>query len=488
MSTLPARLSRRQLGKLALGTAAAAAIPANADIPRANAAEFATTHSFPQGFLWGTATAAYQVEGAPTADGRGPSIWDTFSHTPGRVEHNDTGDVADDEFHRYAEDIALLQELGVKTYRFSVSWSRIFPTGMGAPNPKGLAYYERLVAALRKAEIEPYCTLFHWDLPQTLEDKGGWQNRDTAERFAEYAAYASTRLSNAGVKHFMTVNEMRTFCELGYKTGTHAPGLKVGPKALAQINHHAVLAHGLGVQAVRAHAARGTLVGLADNPIATVPVLNDEANVAAAKTAFREENAQYLTAVMEGRYTDRYLATLGANAPNFTAAEMKAVSSPVDFLGLNIYQPTYVMPDSVKGYQIVLEGATFPRMSSPWLTIGPECLYWAPTLVTRLWNLKTLYITENGASASDTLNANGEVMDVDRVMYLRNYLSQLQKAVADGAPVKGYFVWSLMDNYEWNDGYGKRFGLVYVDFATQKRTPKLSASFYKSVIRENRVL
>ncbi|MDE1163035.1 MAG: GH1 family beta-glucosidase [Acidobacteriaceae bacterium] len=485
------QLSRRQLGRLALGTAAAAALPAvaaEAAAPQALAHNYEIQHAFPKDFLWGTATAAYQVEGAWNVDGRGPSIWDTFSHTANKIDGNANGDVADEEYLRYRDDIAMMKDLGVRGYRFSMSWTRLFPTGSGAPNPKGIAYYKRVVECLHENGIEPYCTLFHWDLPQALQDKGGWQNRDTAERFAEYAGFASRQMSAAGVRRFMTVNELRTFTELGYKTGTHAPGLKVDRRAMAQLNHYAVLAHGLGLAAVRASTPGGTLVGFADNPIATTPVINDEAHLQAARTAFREENAQYLTAIMEGRYTDRYLASLGADAPHFTPAEMKAISAPIDFLGLNIYQPTYVMPDDEAGYRIVPQSATFPRMQSPWLTIGPECLYWAPKLTAELWNVNNIYITENGASAQDHPNQNGEILDVDRIMYLRNYLSQLQKAIAEGIPVKGYFVWSLMDNYEWNDGYNKRFGLVYVDFATQKRTLKLSARFYKSVIRENRVI
>lgn len=484
------RFTRRGLGKLALAAAASRVVAGERTEAEALTAEqtFRALHSFPQGFLWGTATASYQVEGSPRANGRGASIWDTFSHTPGHVAHNDTGDVADDEFHRYKQDIGLLSELGVKTYRFSVSWPRIFATGSGEPNAAGLAYYARLVDELRAAGIEPYCTLYHWDLPQTLEDAGGWRNADTAKRYAEYAGYVSGKLSDR-VSHFMTTNEIRTFVELGYQTGTHAPGLKLGRRDVAQIAHHAVLAHGLGVQAIRANAKPGTLVGIAENPTATVPSVNDAANVEAARVAFREENAQYLTVVMEGRYTDRYLAEMGADAPRFTAAEMKAIGSPLDFVGLNIYQPTYTLAtNDAKGYMVVQPSATYPRMLSEWLTIGPECLYWAPVHATKLWNLKSIYITENGASAADTMMSGGKVLDIDRVMYLRNYLSQLQKAVAEGAPVKGYFVWSLMDNYEWNDGYGKRFGLFHVDFATQQRTAKLSAEFYKSVVRENRVV
>ncbi|WP_263371674.1 GH1 family beta-glucosidase [Granulicella cerasi] len=484
--------SRRQLGRFALGTAAAAAVPGKL-LPAVQAASPQThfapsSQQFPSEFLWGTATASYQVEGAWNVDGRGVSIWDTFSHKPGQIPNNDNGDIADDEFHRYKSDIAMLRELGVKAYRFSVSWPRVMPNGTGAVNQKGLDYYKRLVAALHEAGIEPYCTLYHWDLPQVLQDKGGWQNRDTAEHLAAYAAVTSRAMADAGVHRFMTVNELRTFTENGYKTGTHAPGLKLDRKAMAQLNHYAVLGHGLSLAAVRANVPHDALVGLADNPNAATPVINDAEHIEAARIGFREENAQYLTAIMEGRYTDLYLRKLGADAPHFTDAEMKAIGAPVDFVGLNIYQPTYVTPDAASGYKVIPQGPTFPRMLSPWLTIGPECLYWAPTFTAQIWGVKSIYITENGASAEDRLDASGQVMDVDRVMYIRNYLSQLQRAIADGAPVRGYFVWSLMDNYEWNDGYSKRFGLVYVDFATQKRIPKLSARFYRSVVKENRVI
>jgi beta-glucosidase len=442
----------------------------------------------PKDFLWGTATAAYQVEGATGIDGRGASIWDTFSHTPGKVANNDTGDVAVDEFHRYKQDVRLLHELGVTTFRFSVAWPRIFPTGKGQPNPIGLAFYDRFVDELLKAGIQPYCTLYHWDLPQALQQEGGWQNRDTAKHFADYAGYVSSRLSDR-VQHFMTLNEISTFTRHGYKLGTHAPGLSLNDRDFAQVNHHALLAHGFGVLAIRAAAKPGTRIGLAENPIATTPVMDSPANIAAATRALREENAPYLTAIMEGRYTDTYLATLGLNQPKFTEAEMKIIASPLDFVGLNIYQPTYVIvDDSPRGYQIIQPSATYPRMLSPWLTIGPECLYWTPRLVSEVWNVKTLYITENGASATDSPNETGQIMDIDRVMYLRNYLGQLQKVIAEGIPVKGYFVWSLLDNFEWSDGYEKRFGLVYVDFATQKRTPKLSAKFYSNVIRNNCVV
>ena len=445
------------------------------------------TASFPAGFLWGSATASYQVEGAVHEGGRGPSVWDTFSHTPGKTFHGDTGDVADDFYHLYPKDIASMKELGLKTFRFSVAWSRIFPQGTGRPNQQGVDFYKRLTDALLAAGIEPYCTLFHWDLPQALQDRGGWENRDVAKAFADYAGFTAGALSDR-VKHFMTMNEMRTFVELGYGQGTHAPGLKVGAKRLAQLNHYVALAHGLAVQAIRAHAKAGTKVGIADNVQATTPAIETPEHIAAARKAMREQNASFMTVVQEGRYTDLYLKGLGADAPKFTAEELSIIKSPMDFAGLNIYQPTYVRADgSEKGYAVIDPPKSFPHMYSPWLYVGPEAIYWAPKLVSEIWGVKELYITENGASSSDRIAPDGHVYDSDRVMYLRNYLGQLHRGIAEGVPVRGYFLWSLLDNYEWADGYSKRFGIIYVDFATQKRTPKLSAAFYKEVIRENRV-
>ena len=482
------RFSRRVFSRLLTGSAALAAVPSVAVRGAAAQQSAAQAGQFPQGFLWGSATASYQVEGAAKEDGRGVSIWDTFSHTPGNVANGDTGDVADDFYHRYKEDVQLMKELGLKCFRFSVAWPRVFPSGTGKPNPKGLDFYNKLVDALLDAGIEPYCTLFHWDLPQALEDRGGWRDRRTPDAFANYAGYVAKHLSDR-VSHFMTTNEIRSFVEIGYRSGVHAPGLKLGDAAVAQVAHHAVLAHGLGVQAIRANAKAGTLVGLAENATATCPVIEIPEHIDAAAKAMREENAPYLSVILDGKYSDLYLKRLGPSAPKFTDEEMAAIGSPLDFVGLNVYRPDYVRADdSEQGYAMVPKPKSFPHMESPWLDVGPEALYWSPTLVHRIWKPKALYITENGASAADVLTPQGTVLDTDRTMYLRNYLTQLHRAIGDGAPVKGYFCWSLLDNYEWADGYGKRFGIVYVDFATQKRTPKLSAQFYKATIAANAVV
>jgi len=470
--------TRREIARL-LGIAAAPAL-----LPATGFAVEADSHGdegFPARFLWGSATASYQVEGAVHEGGRGPSIWDTFSHTPGKIANGDTGDVADDFYHRYRDDVQLMKKLGMHTFRFSVAWPRVFPTGSGEPLAQGLDFYKRLVAELKVNGIEPFCTLYHWDLPQALQDKGGWENPETGQRLAEYEGYVADELSRLGVRHFFTLNEMRTFAELGYGNGTHAPGLKLTRKALAQVRHNILLGHGLSVQAIRAKASPGVQVGLCENPIVPVPVTLRAEDIHAATIAMREENAAYLTAIFEGRYTERYLRELGDDAPHFTGEEMRIIAAPLDAVGLNIYNPTYVRstPD---GYQVLPMPANFPTMASDWLKIGPECMYWGPKLVQELWKPRAIYITENGCSAADHMTDQGEVLDTDRIMYLRNCLAQLRTAVREGAGVKGYFVWSLLDNFEWADGYGKRFGLVYVDYKTQKRTPKLSARFFSSVI------
>jgi beta-glucosidase len=481
------KFSRRTFARLASGSAAALTLStAEVEAKAAASPAPALLRGFPEGFLWGSATASYQVEGAVHEGGRGVSIWDTFSHTPGKVANGDTGDVADDYYHRYREDIALMKQLGLKTCRFSVAWTRIFPNGSGAPNPEGIAFYERMVDAMLEAGVEPYCTLYHWDLPQALQDKGGWENPDTPRLFAADAGYVAGKLYPK-VKHYMTVNELRIFTGQGYGDGSHAPGLRVGEKRLAQLSHYAVLGHGMAVRAIRAHAP-GAQIGLADNAVAITPAVETPEHIAAAHKAFREENARFLTAILDGRYTEGYLQRLGANAPHFTAEEMAIIATPLDFVGINVYEPVYVLAaDNAKGYTMVPVPASYPHMYSNWLRIGPEALYWVPKLVTDLWRPKAIYITENGASSKDAVAGDGQVYDTDRVMFLRNYLTQLQRATADGVPLKGYFLWSLLDNFEWADGYDKRFGIVYVDFATQQRIPKLSAEFYRETIRKNAV-
>jgi beta-glucosidase len=450
-------------------------------------AALSVSQSFPTDFVWGSATASYQVEGAVHEDGRGQSIWDTYSHMPGKIVNNDTGDVADDHYHRYMEDVVLMKWLGLKGYRFSVAWPRVFPSGTGTPNPKGLDFYDRLLDELSAAGIVPYCTLFHWDLPQALQDKGGWANPDTAKAFADYAGFVAGKLSDR-IRNWMTVNELGSYIDSGYGPTSHiAPEVKLGRAALAQTRHYAIWAHGLAVQSIRAAAKHPVRIGFAHDIKGTMPAIETPEHIEAAATAMREMNASYSTVILEGRYLDSYLAGLGADAPRFTTEEMRTISAPLDFFGANVYTTTSVMAaDNKAGYVVLPRPTSYPRMTSRWLFVAPEALYWTPRLIARNWGVKEIFITENGCSCDDTL-VDGKVLDTDRVMYLRQYLTQLQRAVSEGVPVKGYFLWSLLDNYEWSEGYSKRFGITYVDFKSQRRTPKLSAQFYRTVIETNRL-
>jgi beta-glucosidase len=445
--------------------------------------------SFPNGFIWGTATSAYQIEGAVNEDGRGPSIWDVFSHTPGKIADNTNGDRANDHYHLYKDDIRLIKDLGVKAYRFSIAWPRVFPQGDGEPNPKGLDFYNRLVDELLANGIEPYATLYHWDLPQSLQDRfGGWQSSTTSKAFGDYSAYVAERLSDR-VKNFFTINEAGRFLNFGYAWGIDAPGLKLPLAEVNQARHHVVLGHGLAVQAIRAHGRAGTKVGLAENIAACVPALDTPENVRATEIATRELNAGILGVILEGKYTDHFLAFAGKDAPKFSDSDLKIIGSKLDFVGLNIYAPQFyiVAKDTSPGFDVLPFPASFPHMNSEWLRIGPETAYWVPRLFAKVWKTETIYISENGTSSEDKVTADGHVYDLDRIMFLRNYLTQLQRAISEGVPVRGYFLWSLMDNFEWIFGFEKRFGLYHVNYQTQQRIPKLSASFYRNVVAKNAV-
>jgi beta-glucosidase len=435
---------------------------------------------FPKDFLWGCGTSAYQIEGAAREDGKGLSIWDQFAHKSGKIADGSNGDIACDSYHRQAEDIALLKGLGVGAYRFSISWPRIFPDGRGQPNQKGVDHYSRFVDALLEAGIAPHVTLFHWDLPAALP--GGWRSRDTASAFADYAATMAGKIADR-VGHFQTVNEIPSFVDLGHGSGIHAPGLRLKRGELNQVRHHALLAHGLGVQAIRA-VAGAAKVGIADNPTIPVPVIESEAHVAAAAKAFRTLNAATLTTIMDGAYPDYWLAGEDANAPRIEAGDMAAIGAALDYVGLNVYNPVYVRADAKDGYEVVQPPESYPRMMLKWLTFGPEAAYWAVRHVSEQWSPKALYISENGCPSADVVRQ-GRIEDTDRVLYLRNYILQLQRAAAEGYPIAGYFLWSLLDNFEWGEGYTKRFGITHVDFKMQKRTPKLSSQWYAELIRRN---
>lgn len=507
---MQARVSRRHFAKAAMWgacglTAASAAVPrrlaAHGQASSLRAQDDSDrAREFPRGFHWGVATAAYQVEGAWNEDGKGPSIWDTFAHTPGRIKHGDTGDVAIDHYHRYKDDVRLMKDIGVTAYRFSISWPRIFPNGTGQANSKGLDFYSRLVDELGAADIEPFATLYHWDLPQALQDRGGWQSRDTAEAFGDYAGTAAAHLSDR-VRHFFTINEFKQLADTGHRgvelqvQGTTvrihiAPGLTLGDGALNQVRHHALLGHGLAVQAVRAQGRAGTKVGPAENMPTALPAIDTPEHVQAAARATRALNQHFLGPMLEGRYSDAYLDAAGADAPRFTDDEMRTIGAPVDFVGINVYIPTLlvVAASEPPGYRELPFNVSHPKMFSSWHRLAPECQYWAPTLLHAIWKPPEIYVTENGCAASDELAADGQVYDSDRLMYLRNGLLQQQRATAEGVPIKGNFVWSAMDNLEWTDGFGTRFGLVYVDFQTQQRVPKLSARWFREAATRNAVV
>ena len=482
------QLSRRQFARtagwsvLGLSTDAARAAPREDN-------RSANQTGFPDNFLWGAATSAYQVEGAVNEDGRGPSIWDRFAHAPGTIADHSNADVANDHYHLYREDVQLMRALGTRAYRFSIAWPRVFPDGVGAPNPKGLDFYNRLVDELLANGIEPFATLYHWDLPQTLQDRfGGWLSRDTSKAFGDYAGYIAERLTDR-VKQIFTINECSRLVYLGHGLGLDAPGLKLNQAELNQVRHNVALGHGLAVQAIRADGRNGTQVGPAENIVTCVPAIETPPNIRAAEIATRELNAGYLTVMLEGNYTEGFLAKEGKNAPTYTAEELRIISSPIDFVGLNIYKTDHyvVAHENERGFTLAPFPASFPHMDSPWLRFGPEAMYWAPRHVERLWGAKSIYVTENGTSAADEPAADGNVYDVDRIMLLRNYLMHLQRATSEGVPVLGYFLWSLMDNFEWSDGFQKRFGIYHVDFGTQRRTPKLSQSFYRETIKRNAI-
>jgi beta-glucosidase len=448
---------------------------------------------FPDGFLWGAATAAYQIEGAPDADGKGPSIWDTFSHTPGKTFHGDTGDVACDSYHRYPDDIEMLKRLGVGAYRFSLSWPRIQADGRGVANSKGLDYYNRVIDALLEAGIEPAVTLYHWDLPQALQDKGGWANRDIAEAFAEYAAIAGEAFGDR-VHKWITLNEPWVVAHVGYRDGRHAPGLREPAQAVAA-NHHQLLAHGRAVQALRSTAA-ATEIGITLN-LAVVRPVTPEAEDAAAELEARQ-NGVYLGPLFSGGYPERLTSDYSpAKVPGLVQDDdLATIAAPLDFLGVNFYFPNYVglaHPDGElrRGESwagpgtVAVQPDGLPKTAMNWLVEPSSIRELLTRVVAPLTGELPIYITENGSSWYDYVTQDGRVEDYERVSYLQGQLTALHEAIADGVNLRGYFAWSLLDNFEWAEGYAKRFGLVYVDFATQQRILKLSGEFFAEVTSAN---
>jgi beta-glucosidase len=448
-----------------------------------------TELTFPARFRWGTATAAYQIEGAADEDGRTPSIWDTFSRTPGKVRNGDTGDIAADHYHRMAEDVALMKDLGVTDYRFSVAWPRVQPTGRGPAVQKGLDFYRRLTDELLSADIRPVLTLYHWDLPQELEDAGGWPHRETAERFAEYAGLVADALGDR-VPTWTTLNEPWCAAFLGYASGVHAPG-RTDAAASLRAAHHLNLAHGRAVQVLRAALPASAEVSLTLNLHAVRPLSDSAGDREAARRIDALGNRVFLDPVFHGRLpADLVEDTAALTDWSFVReGDLEVTSAPVDSLGINYYSPTVVAagtsetPSPWPGAErhVRFVPAPGPRTAMDW-PVDPEGLY---GLLTRLRDElpgTPLMVTENGAAYDDYADPSGEVHDPERVAYLDGHLAAVHRALADGVDVRGYFLWSLLDNFEWAYGYGKRFGIVHVDFASQRRTPKDSARWYADVI------
>jgi len=438
---------------------------------------------FPDGFLWGTATAAYQIEGGWDEDGKGPSIWDTFSHTPGKIMDGTTGDIADDHYHRWEDDLTLMAGLGVNAYRFSVSWPRVLPDGAGRVNAAGLDFYDRLVDGLLARGIDPWVTLYHWDLPQALHDAGGWPNRDTARHFADYAHIMAERLGDR-VRHWMTHNEPSVVVLLGYFTGEYAPG-EVNPMGAFQTAHHLFLSHGLAVRAIRAAASLKPEVGIVGHLRPVHPATPSEEDKAAARRYDGVLNRFYLDPIFFGRYPEDTWKLLEIVMPKIEDGDMAIISEPIDFLGVNYYTRFVIKHDPDV---MLIQASEAPPAESEYSQLWE---IYEPGLHEMLLRLRAEYapkrivITENGIAVPDGIDWDGRVRDYRRIDYLRNNLAQMHRAIADGVNVTGYFHWSFLDNFEWSHGYTARFGLVYVDYPTQRRIVKDSGRWFSAIARAN---
>lgn len=449
-----------------------------------------TAANFPKGFFWGTATASYQIEGAWKEDGKGESIWDRFSHTPGKIKNGDTGDVACDSYHRWREDIALMKAMNLNSYRFSIAWPRIQPAGSGAVNAKGMDYYSRLVDALLEAHIRPFVTLFHWDLPQALEDAGGWPNRDTASRFADYVQIMAQTLGDR-VSDWMIFNEPDAFVDLGYLEGEHAPG-HTSLLDFLKATHVVNLAQGAGFRALKA-TRPGSRVGTAFSMSPCEPATDSEADKVAAERAHAVTNLWFLDTAMNGRYPEA-LAFLPERAMGIKSGDMEKIKTPLDFIGINLYYRTIASaPGAMERaahfqqwlFPVKMDGGQVgPKTDIGW-EVWPKALYDIVTRITKDYNRPVIEITESGCSYNDGPDSSGVIRDQRRIDYHGQYLAALARAIAEGADVRGYHAWSLLDNFEWAEGYSQRFGLAYVDFKSEKRTLKESGKWYGKVAEKN---
>ncbi len=442
---------------------------------------------FPSDFTWGAATAAYQIEGAAREDGKGLSTWDMFCRQPGRVYEGHTGDEACDHYHRWKEDIRLMKRMGLQAYRMSVSWPRVIPAGVGAVNPKGLAFYDRLVDGLLAAGIDPWVTLFHWDFPHELYLRGGWLNRDSAAWFGDYARVVVEKLSDR-VTHWMTLNEPTCFISQGLETGIHAPGDKLGKHEVLTAAHHVLLAHGHAAQVIRAHARRKPVVGWAPCGIIGAPATSKPADVRSAR-AFTNECRDlwsfswWADPIFFGHYPEDGLRQVGNMSPRVHPGDMELIRQPMDFFGMNIYNARMIRATKTAPYEMVPALPGRPQTLFHW-KITPSALYWGPRFIYERYKCP-IVITENGLSSMDWVSLGGCVHDAMRIDFTERYLSELRRVIQDGVPVKGYFHWSAMDNFEWAEGYKQRFGMIHVDYQTQVRTLKDSAHWYRKVIKSN---
>ncbi len=460
--------------------------------PRARPFDTTSEIAFPRNFFWGTATAAYQIEGDWKEDGKGESIWDRFSHNPGRIKNGDTGDLACDSYHRWREDIALMRAMNLNSYRFSISWPRIQPAGSGAANPKGIDYYSRLVDALLEARIRPFVTLYHWDLPQALEDAGGWPNRDTASRFANYVEVMARALGDR-VSDWILFNEPSAFIDLGYLEGTHAPG-RNSLFDFLRASHTVNLAQGAGFRALKA-TRPSARVGTAFSMSACEPATDSEQDRLAAERCHAMANLWFLEPALKGRYPEA-LAFLPETAMRIKSGDLDKMRAPLDFIGINLYYRTLASaPGAMERLSHAQQwlfpvkmgsGQQGPKTDNGW-EVWPQALYDVVMRISRDFNRPQIEITESGCAYNDGPDAGGMIRDTRRIQYHRQYLQALAQSIAEGADVRGYHAWALLDNFEWAEGFSQRFGLAYVDFKTQQRTIKESGRWYAKVAAENRV-
>jgi beta-glucosidase len=448
-----------------------------------------TSMSFPPDFVWGAAAASYQVEGAWNEDGKGLSVWDMMAREAGRISEGHTGNVACDHYHRYRQDVGLMKDMGLKAYRLSISWPRVLPAGVGAANREGLDFYDKLVDELLRAKIEPWVTLFHWDFPYALFLRGGWLNADSPKWFAEYTKLVIDRISDR-VAHWITLNEPQCFIGMGHLSGEHAPGLKLGLTEALLAGHHSLLAHGLAVEVIRTRAKLKPLIGWAPVTHSYYPQTDSAPDIEAARTMTESisirnfwNNTWWGDPPLLGHYPEEGLRVYGKAVPKFKQSDFNIIQQPLDFYGCNIYTgiPVQAGPDGKP--QAIDFPAGHPVTQFLW-KVAPEGVYWGPKFLSERYRLP-IVITENGLSCHDWVGVDGRVHDPARIDFLTRYLREIHRAIEDGVDIQGYFHWSIMDNFEWAEGYKHRFGLIHVDFETQKRVLKESAYWYRDVVRSN---